>query len=69
MQMNFESAAMPQTLVNLSKARRNEHRRSVRGALPVIGWAQSRKSEALENVLWTALALSAIWALVVSVGF
>ena len=69
MQITFESAAIAQTVVNLAKVRRNEDRRIGRRPIPVIGRTQSWKSEALENVLWTALALSAIWALAVSGGF
>ena len=72
MQINFEAAAIAQTAVELAKAGQTEHCRIVRRALPVFPATvrtQSWKSEALENILWTALVLSAIWALVVSVGF
>ena len=69
MQINFESAAIAQTVMNLPAARQNEVSRIGRRPILVTGQTQSRNSEALENMLWTALALSAIWALVVSVGF
>ena len=69
MEMSFESTALADTIIDVPKARRNEDRRIGLSAFPAIGRTQSRSSEALENMLWTALALSAIWALVVSVGF
>src|SRR5439155_7779958 len=69
MQINFEAAAIAQTVMNLPAARQNEVSRIGRRPILVTGRSQSRKSEALENMLWTALALSAIWALAVSGGF
>ena len=69
MQINLELATIAQTVMNLPAARQNEVSRIGRRPIPVTGRAQLRKSEALENMLWTALALSAIWGLVVSVGF
>jgi len=69
MQINFESAAIVQTVMSLPAAKQNEVSRIGGRPIPAIGRTQFRNSEALENVLWIALALSAVWALVVSVGF
>ena len=68
MQINFE-AVLADIVIDRPMARRNEARRTGRAALPAISRIQLPIRDALENMLWTALALSAIWALVVSVGF
>ncbi len=69
MQINFESATIAQTVMNLPEVRQNEGSRIGWRPIPVTGRVPWQRSEVLENVLWTVLALSAIWALAISLGF
>jgi len=69
MQINFDSTAVVQTVMNLPEAEQNEAGRIGRRLVSAIGQSPWQRSEAWENGFWTALALSAIWALTVSMGF